>query len=335
MNPHVEGLLDLSLFHPVRDFKKRQGKRIRGLLLQVSYELAGGIGKIPASVGDAIESLHAGSLVIDDIQDNSNLRRGSATMHQRIGVPLAINAGNWMYFQALEFLTEAPIPAERRFRLVEAMIGAARRCHEGQALDLFARVDQIPVEKWEETTHTISLLKTGSLVELAVRMGCIAADSPDQLLSAMPHFGQRIGIALQMRNDLDEIASIAQGYPARHLDTPTRDDDLRNARLSWPWVWAAKRIGAVECHKLTTKLIQNPDSRQLIAKELLETVGDCGDRIIAGVIREQMQRLADCVVDQALLHDIAEILRSIDPCTHPTSVDEPRAANSAIEVAPS
>jgi geranylgeranyl pyrophosphate synthase len=166
-------------------------------------------------------------------------------------------------------------------------------------------------------------------------MGCIAADSPDQLLSAMPHFGQRIGIALQMRNDLDEIATIAQGYPASHLDTPTRDDDLRNARLSWPWVWAAKRIGAAECHKLTTKLIQNPDSRHLIAKELLETVGDCGDQIIAGVIREQMQRLADCVVDQALLHDIAEILQSIDPCTHSTSVDEPRGASSAIEVAPS
>jgi geranylgeranyl pyrophosphate synthase len=334
MNPHIEGLLDLSLFNPVRDFKKRQGKRIRGLLLQASYELAGGIGKIPASIGDAIESLHAGSLVIDDIQDNSNLRRGSATMHRRIGVPLAINAGNWMYFQALEFLTEAPFPPEMRFRLVEAMICAARRCHEGQALDLFARVDQIPVEKWEETTHTISLLKTGSLVELAVRMGCISADSPDQLLSVMPHLGQRLGIALQMRNDLDEIATIARGYPASYMDTPTRDDDLRNARLSWPWVWAAKRIGVAKCHKLTSQLVRNPDSRQPIAKKLLEMVGDYGDQIIGGVIREQMQRLADYVVDKALLHDIAEILQSIEPRTRPASIDEPLSANSGIEVAP-
>lgn len=320
MNPHVKELLERSLFEPVRDFKCRQGKRIRSSLLQISYEMAGGIGDVPTSVSDSIESLHAGSLVIDDVQDDSRSRRGQSTLHHGIGVPLAINAGNWMYFQALECLSDSPLSAEIRSQLIAAMIHTARRCHEGQAIDIHARVDQVPVEYWEETTSAISLMKTGSLVELAVRMGCIAANAPDRLLSVLPGLGRRIGIALQMRNDLDELASIAQSRYEDQPEDSIRDDDLRNARMTWPWVWASDRTGHERCREWARRLERSTEDRWDVARELFQLVGQHGDQIIGGVVSEQLRLLAEHVIDRRLLDGVGEILQAIERPSWPRSV---------------
>lgn len=332
MNPHVKELLENSLFAPVRDFKCRQGKRIRSSLLQISYEMAGGIGCVPAAVSDAIESLHAGSLVIDDVQDDSRSRRGHATMHHGIGVPLAINAGNWMYFQALECLSNSPLSSEMRSRLIEAMIHTARRCHEGQAIDIHARVDEVPVEHWEATANAISLMKTGSLVELAVRMGCIAADAPDRLLSVLPTLGRRIGIALQMRNDLDELASIAQWRPGDNSEDTIRDDDLRNARMTWPWVWACQRNEYTKCRDWALRLVRSPEDRRQVARELFERIGQHGDQVIATLISEQMQLVAEHILDQRLLDGIREILHSIERPSYPISLLEGLRIETVSEV---
>jgi geranylgeranyl pyrophosphate synthase len=333
MNPHVKELLDRSLFEPMRDFKCRRGKRIRSSLLQISYEMAGGIDKVPASVSDAIESLHAGSLVIDDVQDDSRSRRGRVTLHQSIGVPLAINAGNWMYFHALECLSNSPLPDEIRSRLIEAMIHTGRRCHEGQAIDIHARVDQVPVEYWEVTTSSISLMKTGSLVELAVRMGCIAANASDRLLSVLPVLGRRLGIALQMRNDLDELTSIAQLQREDQSEDLIRDDDLRNARMTWPWVWASQYTEHARCREWAMRLDRSSQDRRDVAKELFQLVGDHGDQIIGAVVSEQLRLLAEHVIVRRFLDAIGEILQTIERPSWPVLTHEEIHANQTSEVA--
>jgi geranylgeranyl pyrophosphate synthase len=332
MNPEVKELLERSLFEPIREFKCRQGKRIRSGLLQISYEMAGGVGMVPDSISDAIESLHAGSLVIDDVQDDSRSRRGHATMHHSIGVPLAINAGNWMYFQALECLSNSPLPPDIRLRLIEAMIYTARRCHEGQAIDIHARVDEVPVEHWDATASAISLMKTGSLVELAVRMGCLAANAPDRLLSVLPVLGRRIGIALQMRNDLDELASIAVRRPGEQTEDTIRDDDLRNARMTWPWVWASQRADHARCREWALRLIRSPEDRRQVARELFERIGQHGDHVIATLISEQLHLFAEHVLDQRLLDGVEEILQSIEQPSWPVSLMEETQAPRTSEV---
>lgn len=332
MTPYVKELLSRSLFGPVQDFKCRQGKRIRSSLLQLSYEMAGREGNIPSSISDAIESLHAGSLVIDDVQDDSRSRRGHATMHHSIGVPLAINAGNWMYFQALECLSNSPLPAEIRSRLIEAMIHTARRCHEGQAIDIHARVDEVPVEHWEATASAISLMKTGSLVELAVRMGCLAANAPDRLLSVLPALGRRIGIALQMRNDLDELASIAARRPGDQTEDSVRDDDLRNARMTWPWVWASQRTDHARCREWAVRLVRSPEDRRQVARELFERVGQHGDHVIATLVSKQLHLFAEHVLDQRLLDGVEEILQTIEQPSWPVSLMDETQAPRTSEV---
>ncbi len=308
MSDYVDELLNRSLREPVERFAARRGKRIRFGLMQASYQLAGGRHSFPDALGEAVEWLHAGSLVIDDIQDSSDTRRGRPTMHRRLGVPLAINAGNWMYFRALEILTEAPLSGAIRSALVEAMVTAGRSCHEGQALDLAATVDGTPPEYWMETAQRISQLKTGTLVELAATMGAIAAGGSPPLITSLAQFGRGVGTALQMRNDLDELASVA-----------VRDDDLRGRRMTWPWAWAVEIHGAAVVRPLQDRLVEaaalarsgKPDSLRGLAGQLHKLVADDGDRRIAELLQRSIRLLAEHVVDQDGIRRLAELLSPI------------------------
>ena len=315
MSPLANQLVHRALHQPVDEFKRRQGKRIRGSLAQICYEVAGGRGPFSDHIVEAIECLHAGSLVIDDIQDESQFRRGVPTLHQSIGVPLAINAGNWMYFRALELLMTAPLPNDQRMKLVEAMVTTGRRCHEGQAIDLHARLDQLPVKHWRSTAEAISNLKTGALVELAVSLGCIAAGAPVALSSALTSFGCQIGVALQMRNDLDELINIAASeIAASEAETNhgcVRDEDLRHARVTWPWVWAAELTDHAYCQSFTERLATTNHERQMIAASLVSLVQAHGNRVIEAIIREQLRLLGEHVVDQSVLGRLRECLQPI------------------------
>ncbi len=122
-----------SLDKPLRHFLRRPGKRVCAELVQISYALAGGIGSAPLGVVEFVELMHAGSLVVDDIEDGSEERRGEPALHHVFGLPVALNAGNWMYFSALEQLAEAAIDADRCLTMVRQALLVIRRCHEGQA----------------------------------------------------------------------------------------------------------------------------------------------------------------------------------------------------------
>lgn len=312
MNKLIQETIDQALRAPVENFVNRQGKRIRSSLLQLSYDMAGGTGELPTAVSESIEWLHAGSLVIDDVQDDSLWRRGQPTMHRVLGIPLAINAGNWMYFRALECLAQADIPAAQREALVSTMITASRCCHEGQALDLAVRVDQIPVADWADAALEISTRKTGVLVELAMKLGCLSASATPKLTSAISAFGIQIGIALQMRNDLDELKT-AWSDSRKHSQV-RRSDDLRHGRVTWPWVWYAQLSGESACHKLTEVLSQSPQQTALcqVAQVLFERTFQHGDRLIQALISEQTRLLGEYVVDENLLTKVRSRLRSIE-----------------------
>ena len=83
--------LDMALYGPADRFLLQTGKQFRASVVRESYLSAGGRGEVPIQITEAIELLHAGSLIIDDIEDGSDTRRGRATLHREVGVPLALN----------------------------------------------------------------------------------------------------------------------------------------------------------------------------------------------------------------------------------------------------
>jgi geranylgeranyl pyrophosphate synthase len=221
-----------------RDILARPGRRFRARLAELAFRLGGAPGEPPRALAAMVEIIHAGSLIVDDIEDASSTRRGEPCLHVRYGVPLALNAGNWMYFWALGLVDviEPHAPAVRD-RLHRAVVGTMARCHLGQALDLGADVSRLPRAAVYRTVATSTSLKTGALMELAARAGAIVAGAPPEREEALARFGRRLGLGLQMLDDFGNLTARAEaGRTDKALE------DLRNGTPTWPWALASRTL---------------------------------------------------------------------------------------------
>ena len=243
--PHA--LWEQALLRPLRDFLRRPGKGFRARLVELGYRLGGGMpGTHPPELPLVVESLHAGSLIVDDIEDDSDLRRGAAALHRVYGVPLALNAGNWLYFWPQVLLSRMPLTDEARLRAHERVAECLMRGHQGQALDLTVRVDELPQAEVPAVVDAIARLKTGSLLGLATALGAIAAGAPSERLDAIDRFGRAVGVGLQMLDDLSGVVSPARRHKAL--------EDLQHGRATWVWAWLARDLDASVYQPLRAEL---------------------------------------------------------------------------------
>jgi geranylgeranyl pyrophosphate synthase len=243
--PHV--LWEQALLRPLRDFLRRPGKGFRARLVELGYHLGGGIpGTHPPELPLVVESLHAGSLIVDDIEDDSDLRRDAATLHRVYGVPVALNAGNWLYCWPQVLLSRMPLTDEARLRAHERVAECLMRGHQGQALDLTVRVDELPQAEVPAVVDAIARLKTGSLLGLATALGAIAAGAPPERLDAIDRFGRAVGVGLQMLDDLSGVVSPARRHKAL--------EDLQHGRATWVWAWLARDLDASAYQSLRAAL---------------------------------------------------------------------------------
>ncbi len=230
---------EAALLGPARELLSRPGKGFREALVRLSWQMSGGA-DLPPALPSIIEIIHAGSLIIDDVEDDSSLRRGAACVHRLYGVPIAVNLGNWMYFWALDLVDGLGLPASRAGELRRALGRAMFRCHFGQALDLSRPVGRIPQAEMGAVVAAATDLKTGALMELAARTGAIAAGAAPAVVDALALFGRRLGRGLQMLDDLGNLAAAPDGR-----EDPKRHEDLRLGRPSWPWAWLAESLDEI------------------------------------------------------------------------------------------
>ncbi|MCX5746525.1 MAG: polyprenyl synthetase family protein [Proteobacteria bacterium] len=237
-------LWERVLLGPARDLLARPGKQLRAALVEAGWALAGGGPEgAPLQLAAAIEILHAGSLVIDDIEDDAEDRRGDAALHRRYGVPVALNTGNWMYFWSFALVDRTALPDAVRVRLGRAMLSAVMACHAGQALDVGTDVTRVSRDRLRSIVARSTALKSGSLVVLAMQLGAIATGTEDvACLARIAEFGAALGLGLQMLDDLGTVTSPARVAKAR--------EDLRHLRLTWAWVWANERADDASWRRL-------------------------------------------------------------------------------------
>jgi geranylgeranyl pyrophosphate synthase len=225
-----------ALLGPLQEFLSRPGKASRARLVELAYALAGGAPDMqPPELPLLIESLHAGSLIIDDIEDGSESRRGAPTLHRSYGVPVALNTGNWLYFHALDLLCRMRISDAARLAAFQRLSRDLLRCHEGQALDLTARVVDLNRLEIGPVALTVASCKSGGLLALGMALAAIAADAPVPTREALADFGQAIGTAIQMLDDLSGIVNLRRRAKAI--------EDLRLARPTFVWAWLAQDAG--------------------------------------------------------------------------------------------
>jgi geranylgeranyl pyrophosphate synthase len=238
LGAEVETLLKRQLLAPVGEFLSRPSKRIRAQVVELGFQLGGGVGEastaLCSELGEMIEVLHAGSLIVDDIEDGSLERRGAPTLHRKHGVPVALNAGNWMYFWPLQRIRELGLDSATELKLYQAYHSTLLRAHYGQALDLGVPADSLPQSQVAEICLASLEMKSGALMALAAEMGALAAGGTADR-EAIRRFGLKFGVALQMFDDLGNIQSRLLLGPGGK-----RFEDLYHKRLSWLWAAVAR-----------------------------------------------------------------------------------------------
>ncbi|MFT5299688.1 MAG: geranylgeranyl pyrophosphate synthase [Mariniblastus sp.] len=280
-------LWQAGIFDPLNHILQSEGKRLRADLVTLSYQLAGGLGAVPNDLIEFVELLHAGSLVIDDIEDESEMRRGQPTLHKVVGTPLAINTGNWMYFSALEKLQDLPLDSTQLCQVMGETITTIRRCHEGQALDLTAKVLEMDRLHIYPTVRAISRLKTGGVTALAAKLGAVLAGGNPSSQKAFHSFGMQLGIGIQMLNDFAELKSSSE--------FGGRSDDLRNARVTWPWAWLSRLRSERQFAELQCMLLEtSQDNMHEVAATLLSSTSE----ICASSIQRKIKGAISCLKNE-------------------------------------
>lgn len=187
------------------------GKRLRPFLVQESALLFGGDPEAASRVGAALECLHSYSLIHDDLpaMDDDDLRRGQPTVHKAFDEATAILAGDSLLTYAFDIIT-APatkLAADRKVELVLALSRAAGLggMAGGQALDLAAETTAPD----EDGVITLQAMKTGALLRFACEAGAIIAGASEDDRKRLRRFGEIIGLAFQIADDVLDVTSDA------------------------------------------------------------------------------------------------------------------------------
>ena len=216
-------------FAPTRD---GAGKRLRPMLCLLTYQATGGDPNQALPAAAAIELVHNFSLVHDDIEDRSPLRRGRPTVWKVWGVPQAINVGDALFalaHLAAQRLAERGVPPRRVLTALEILDEACLALTEGQYLDLsFENRMDVDVEQY----LTMIRRKTAALFSTAAQLGALVAGSDPESIARYRRFGENLGLAFQIVDDILGILGDPQvtGKPAA--------DDIRQRKKTLPIVCA-------------------------------------------------------------------------------------------------
>ncbi|HVJ21470.1 MAG TPA: polyprenyl synthetase family protein [Polyangiaceae bacterium] len=298
-----------ALCGPLCEMASRPGKELRAQLVEAGWRMAGGGGELPAELPAIVEALHLGSLIVDDIEDDSARRRGGVALHRAIGVPLALNAGNWLYFLPGALLGRLALPPMNELLLRRDIDRAVRLCHYGQALDLSVSVTELRQRDVASVVLATTRLKTGSLTELAIRLGASAAGAAPEKVGILGRFGSDFGVALQMLDDLGGLVSEKRSHKGH--------EDLLQARPTWPWAWLAEQADAVAYLRLRA-LGDSVVARELhpehLAEQLRGLLAESGLATVRAKLlaaREAVRSSLGDVPGSSLLDEAADCLEHL------------------------
>ncbi len=244
------------------------GKRLRPVLLLAAYHLAADDWETALPYACALEMIHTYSLIHDDLpaMDDDALRRGKPTSHLVFGENIAILAGDGLYSLAMETMLEAAVKTGRAHAL-KAMEEIARRAGvrgmiAGQTLDVKLEGTQ----PRKDMVHYIQRHKTGDLLTAPLTAGLMLAGADGALLAAGRAYGEALGAAFQIVDDLLDLRG-----DATILGKQT-GMDLQRGKMTWPAVYgeAASREEAARLIAAAKDALEPFGARASFLRELAD-----------------------------------------------------------------
>ncbi len=206
VNSAIEEFLPIKrpegLYKACRHLISAGGKRLRPVLCLISAEALGKDWKkiLPSAV--AIETIHNFTLIHDDIMDRDEMRRGVPTVHKLFGEETAILAGDTLFAEAFQILTECEVETGNIVRAVKMLADVCVKICEGQFLDMsFERRKFVSESEYIEMVEK----KTGVLIACSCSLPAILFGERDEVVDALWNFGRLCGIGFQIHDDILDL----------------------------------------------------------------------------------------------------------------------------------
>jgi octaprenyl-diphosphate synthase len=224
------------------------GKRLRPALLLLCCGALNCRSSQRFNLAAVVEFIHTATLLHDDVVDESKLRRGNATANEAFGNPASVLVGDFLYSRAFQMMVDA-----RDMRIMEVLADATNVIAEGEVLQLMnMRNASLDAASYLQVIRS----KTAKLFEASARVGAILANAPPDIEDACANFGQALGTAFQVIDDVLDYDGQAD-VMGKNLG-----DDLREGKATLPLISAMQRGSEAE-RLLIKHAIENGDASLL------------------------------------------------------------------------
>ena len=294
-----------ALSEPIWDLLDRGGKRWRPALFLLTMEALGKNPKEYIDFAAGLEIMHNGSLLVDDVEDSSELRRGKPCVHKKFGVDAAINAGNAMYF--LPFLAffknKDKVDDKTRAAAYELVLQEMLNLHFGQGLDIFWHKGGKP-DVSEKEYLQMCAYKTGTLARMAAKLAAVLAGAPQKQVDALGKFAEAIGVAFQIQDDLLNISE-SELSKGKGLG-----EDIHEGKRTLMVIHALAHAPKKDAERLKQILASHPSDQKTIL-EAIEVMNKAGSLEYAQQFSRKLVKDAWAGVDSLLpASDAKEKLRA-------------------------
>ena len=264
-----------TLIKPIREMVDRGGKSWRSYAALACCDVVGGDSRKFSQWLAMPEMMHVGSLIIDDVQDQSTVRRGGPCCHTVHGEPIAINSGTAAYFLTQNLLHSDELSDKQKLRIYDLYFSAMRAGHAGQAIDLGGMAPLMPdvvatgnYAVLESRILACHRLKTAAPAGCLARMGAVAGNGTDEQIAAVGEFFEAVGLAFQIMDDVLNL----RGFKG---NLKQRGEDIMNGVVTLPVAIAMGRL-PLERREWLWKTLQSKPTDEVTIAAAVELIQTCG-----------------------------------------------------------
>lgn len=239
---------------------RRKGKQMRPLLVFLTAKLNGPISESTFVAATFIELLHTASLVHDDVVDEANERRGVLSINALWNSKIAVLLGDYMLAKGMLISVET-----RRFDMLGIVSEAVKSMSEGELLQL---QKSIKLHLSEEDYFRIIKSKTAALIAACTACGTRSVSDDSDIVASMKEFGENIGIAFQIKDDILD-------YESSGLSGKAGGNDIKEKKITLPLIYALENTSKpVRKHILA--IVKNKNKTKAQIDEVLNFVRKSG-----------------------------------------------------------
>jgi len=273
---------------------KRKGKQIRPMFVFLSASLCGGITEATYRGAALVELLHTATLVHDDVVDNSYERRGFFSVNALWKNKIAVLVGDFLLSKGLLLSIN-----NADFGLLKIVSEAVKQMSEGELLQI-EKARRLDID--EAVYYEVIRQKTASLIASCCSCGAASAGANAETVEKMRLFGEKVGIAFQIKDDLFDFGTDDVGKPL--------GIDIKEKKITLPLIYALNKTGSSEKRRIIN-LVKNHNEESDKVSEVIDFVRNSGGLDYARSRMDAYQQEAFNILNELPEHESRDSLQQL------------------------